>query len=236
MRLLQSGLQFLATHNPFDGDVGRALYVSPAGVSDGSQIRYRNLRLLSVGPASVCDQFPAIGDGPLGLDAHAALAKTPAPLAWELPSEYLSAEFVVNVRPHKSGLELDSISGWRIVQTDAGDAAASVLGFVQVLQLTKLDGGGLRVWFRYYATAEGPQPDTFEIRDTADPATITTISVSAKSDQDYYVELSGLADASDYTFAIVGLVVSAETSLTTFEVTGDDAGPDLDLTFTAEAY
>lgn len=236
MRILQPALQFLTTHNPFDGDVGRALYVSPAGVTDASQIVYRNLRLLSVGPASVCDQFPAIGDGPLGLDAHAALAKTPAPLAWNLPSEYLSSEFAVNVRPHKSGLELDAISGGQIMQTDAGEPALNVLGFVQVLQLTKLDGGGLRVWFRFYATAEGPQPDTFEIRDTGDPETVTTVSVAAKSDHDYRVELAGLADDTDYTFAIVGLVATDETNLITFEVTGDDAGPDVNLTLTAEVW
>lgn len=236
MRILQSGLQVLTTYNPFDGDGGRALYVSAAGETEGSDINYRNLRLLSVGPASVCVQFPAIGDGPLGLDAHAALAKNDDPLTWELPAEYLTSEFLVNVRPHKSGLELDSITGWQIINSDAGESSTIILGLAHVIQLTKLDGGGVRVWFRFFPTAEGPQPDTFEIRDITDPSTITTVSVDPKSDHDYYVELLGLDDATDYEFAIIGLVGSDETELETFDVTGDASGPDVDITLTAEVW
>lgn len=227
---------WLTTHNPFDGEAGRALYVSPAGVTDSAEIVYRNLRMLSDGPASVCDEFPALGDGPLGLDAHVALAKGADPLTWSLPTGYLTTSFVVNVRPHESGLELDMLSGSQILQTDGGAAAAGVLGTVRVLETTKLDGGGLRVWFRYYATAEGPQPTTFEIRDDAVSPTITTVSTAATRDHDYYVELAGLSNGTSYTFAVVALVDSAETELATFTVTGDNAGPNVSLTLTAEIW
>lgn len=236
MRAISSGIPWNTIYNPFNGDVGRALYVSPDGVTDPSEINYRNIRLLSLGPATVCNEFPAIGDGPLGLDAHVALAKTTDPLEWTLPAEYLDSSFVVNVRPHKAGLELDAISGSQLVQTADGQAVANVRGFVQVLQLTPLDGGSVRVWFRYYTSATGEQPTSFEIRDTADPQTITTVSVATKSDHDYEIELAGLLDATDYTFAIVALTDSAESELTTFDVTGDNAGPDIDLTLTAEVW
>ncbi len=236
MRIVQPGIEWQTTYNPFDGAVGRALYVSPAGVQDASQIAYRNLRLLSPGAASVCDAFPALGDGPLGFDAHVALAKNADPLEWTLPAEYLSTTFVINVRPHQSGLELDTISGAQMVLSDAGGPGTLVFGFVEVLSTTKLDGGGLRVWFRFYTTFEGPQPTTFEIRDNAEVPTIATVSVNAVTPHNYYAELSGLEDGTPYTFAIVALVDAAETDMTTFDVTGDNDGPDVDLTLTAEVW
>lgn len=236
MRILQPGIQWQTTYNPFHGDVGRALYVSAAGVQDSADVRYRHLRLLSPGPASVCDEFPAIGDGPLGLDAHVALVKDPDPLAWTLPSAYLSTTFVINVRPHRSGLELDTISGAQLILSDAGAASTSVLGFVQVLSTTKLDGGGLRVWFRFYTTFEGPPPTAFEIRDAAAEPTITTVRVNAATPHNYHVELAGLADGTAYTFAIIALVGEDETDMTTFEAYGDDDGPDVTLTLTAEIW
>lgn len=223
MRLDHDDSPWCSTHNPFDGAVGRALYVSAAGVTDAADIRYRNLRLLSAGPASVCDQFPALGDGPLGLDAHVALAKNSDALTWTLPAAYLTSSFVVNVRPHKSGLELDTISGWQSITTASGEDFAGVLGTALVIETTKLDGGGLRVWFRYYPTAEGQQPTTFEIQEKAVTPTIATVGVIATADHNYYVELAGLANATAYTFAIVGLVNTAAKELTTFAVTGDNA-------------
>ena len=236
MRCVGKEIPWITTHNPFNGGAGQALYVSPAGISDPKQINYRNSRVLPVGPASVCDEFPAIGDGPLGLDAHVALIKTPDPLTWNLPDEYADTSFALNVRPHADGLELDTISGAQIVNVADGEDVGELLGSVQVLQISKLDGGGVRMWFRYYAPPESPPPDSFEIRDTAEPATIATVSVAAQTDHNYYVELAGLADATDYAFAIVGLIGVAETSLTTFAVTGDDAGPDADITLTAEVW
>ena len=237
MRTITPGIPWITTHNPFDGDAGEALYVSPAGVIDASQINYRNLRLLPLGPASVCVEFPAIGDGPLGLDAHVALVTSPDPLTWELPEDYLDSQFAINVRPHADGLQLDTISGWQLVSTAGGEADPVLTGTVVVHSVTKLDGGGVRVWFGYYDLVGGDfQPTSFAIRDTGDPVTIDTVSIDAASDHNYYVELSGLADATDYTFAIVGLVDDDETELTTFDVTGDDEGPDVDSELTAEAW
>lgn len=236
MRCISTGIFWNTIHNPFDGDVGRALYVSPAGVTDGSAINYRNLRLLSPGPASVCDQFPAIGDGPLGLDAHVALAKTPDELTWTVPADYLTTEFAINVRPHQSGLELDAISGYQIVTTDDGEPVATLHGVLIVVSTTKLDGGGVRVWFRYLPTAADDSTTSFRVEDTADPATVDPITIGTKSDNDYQVDLVGLADQTDYTFAIIGITDAGETQLGTFDVTGDDSGPDVDLTLTAEIW
>lgn len=235
MRLDHDATPWCSLHNPFDGDVGSALYVSPTGITDAAQIRYRNLRLLAVGPASVCDEFPAIGDGPLGLDAHVALVKSPDSLNWAMPTEYLTTSFVVNVRPHQSGLELDGISGSQVVAAIGGEGSPAILGDAIVIQSTKLDGGGLRVWFRF-VPGDGPQPDSFRVADVEVTTTIVPATISARSDNDYTVELSGLADGTNYSLAIIGITGSDETQLTTCNVTGDDDGPDTALILTAEEW
>lgn len=233
MRIIGRDIPWITTHNPFDGASGAALYVSPAGVLDASQIVYRNRRCLPVGAASVCDTFPAIGDGPLGLDAHVALVKAPAPLDWTLPVEYATAEFAFNVRPHQTGLELDVLSGAHLIETDDGETVAGLHGVLIVISTTKLDGGGLRVWFRYLPNAGDDDLTTLRIEDTAEPATVDPVNTSAKSDNDYQIDLAGLDDATAYTFAIIGITDTGETTLGTFNVTGDDLGPDVDLVLAA---
>jgi len=227
MRAITPGIFWNTTHNPFDGEQGRALYVSQAGVTDGSAIPYRNLRLLSPGPASVCGEFPAIGDGPLGLDAHVALAKTDEPLEWTLPAEYADAAFAINVRPHQAGLELDTINGWQLVETVAGLAIGGVLGTVIVISTMTLDGGGGRIAFRYIASPAGNPPTAFEIRDVSTVPSLSTVTVPANTSGDYTVTITGLADETLYTFAIVAVTEDGETELATIDVTGDDAGPDV---------
>lgn len=230
MRLDHDGSPWCSTHNPFDDGPGRALYVSPAGESAGSDISYRNLRLLALGPASVATDFPALGDGPLGLDAHVALAKSDDPLDWTLPEDYAAETFVINVRPHADGLELPTLCGWQLVRSDDGEAIAGVLGLVVAVTATKLDGGGVRIAFRYIANRAGHQPVTFELRDVGE--SLDTVSVSANSSHDYAVSVFGLDDASNYTFDIVAVTADGETQLAAVTVTGDDAGPDVTGTLT----
>ncbi|MFM9964422.1 MAG: hypothetical protein ACKV2Q_24735 [Planctomycetaceae bacterium] len=232
MRAFQPGITWSTTHNPFDGEQGRALYVSPAGEADGSAIDYRHLRGISPSSQLIGGAFPAIGDGPLGLDAHIALAKADDPLEWTLPAEYEDATFVINVRPHAAGLELPTLFGFQVVETVAGLVSAGVIGTVIVISTTKLDGGGVRIAFRYFASVVGNQPESFDLRDLSE--SLATVTVPAKTTHDYTVTITGLADATLYTFAIVAITAAGETELATLDVTGDDSGPDVsgELTLT----
>lgn len=228
MRAFQPGINWGTTHNPFSGGEGQAIYVSGAGVADASQIHYRNLRGISPSSQLVGGDFPALGDGPLGLDAHAAIAKGDDPLEWTLPEEYQDETFVINVRPHDNGLELPTIFGSQLVATAGGATIDGVLGTVIVISTTKLDGGGVRIAFRYIANASGNQPYAFDVRDVSTVPSIDTESVMATRGQDYAVTFNGLDDATLYTFAIVAITDDGETQLATVAVTGDNAGPEVD--------
>lgn len=236
MRIIPRNVPWITTHNPFDGNVGAAIYVSPAGVDDRHAVKYRNNRLIPHGPGVVCDTFPASGDGPLGLDAHAAIVKSPDPLTWELPDDYLTSTFWVNVRPHKEGLELELVSQPLRITTEEGEDLPLLHGAVIVLGTTKLDGGGIRVWFRYIPALSGLQPTSFRVEDTEDPTDVVPATVPANGSHDYYAAVFGLEDEADYTLRIVGLADEDETNLTTFDITGDNAGPDADVDLTADEW
>jgi hypothetical protein len=235
MRIIPRDVPWITTHNPFEGDAGAALYVSPAGETAARSVIYRNKRLLPIGPAVICDTFPAVGDGPLGLDAYVALVKSPDPLTWPLPDDYVSSLFVVNVRPHADGLELDDISGAMLITTDDGEAADALLGQAIVLGTTKLDGGGVRVWFRYVPAPTGLQPTDFRVEHAIEPTSVIPAMVPANGAHDYYASVFGLDDGADYVLQIVGIAADDDvaTTLTTFPVTGDDEGPDADVTLEA---
>lgn len=232
MRAFQPGIIWGTTHNPFDGEQGRSLYVSPAGESDGSAIDYRHLRGISPSSQLIGGAFPALGDGPLGLDAHVAIAKADDPLEWTLPVEYDDATFVINVRPHADGLELPTLFGFQVVETVAGLVIDGVLGSVIVISTTKLDGGAVRIAFRYIANAVGNQPVTFDVRDVSLVPSLSTVTVPAITSHDYAVTVTGLADATLYTLSIVAVTDGGETELATLDVTGDADGPDVSGTLT----
>ena len=226
MRAISAGIPWTTLYNPFDGDAGRALYVSPAGVTDAREIVYRRLRLLSAGPASVCIDFPLAGDGPLGLDAHVALVKTPDPLEWTLPEEYLDESFVVNVRPHLGGLELDTISGTQLITVDAeAEPVATIDGCGEIVQATKRDGGGVIVWAIYTPSSTGAQPVTLKLTTAEDSDLVATLDYLPPG-RDFRFELSGLVNAITYTLQLIAVDADgAGTILSTQHFTADAAGP-----------
>ena len=233
MRFIGTNHALWTTHTPFVGD-GVALYVSPAGVDDPTAINYRNLRMLPQGVGVIFDGFPAAGDGPFGLDAHVAIAAAGDALDWSLPDEYLSSVFWANVRPHRHGLEGDILSGWQRIVTASDGTPLDSLGGGQIVRLTKLDAGGVRVWFVYLPSVTGTDPVSFRVSALLSSSEVVGSDIAfSKPRRDYYVDLPGLADGVTYTIRLLAVGAISNQILDTKPFTADALGPADVLTITA---
>jgi len=227
MPLRMRNRNLLLTERPFEGELGAKLYV---GVGAPEHILYRPARAFNpLHPPLVIDTTR---------DVSVATTNTP-PLEYTLPAELVGQDVWYQVRTFANDYENDTIYRPRQLLTDeGGDGEDRIVGTAKVVGLEKRDGGGLRVLFAYTMSRDGLQPETFSVVKVTGPGTVAIAQVTAKTDQrDYAIDVEDLADATAYTFDLVGHSGAIDTVLVSgFEFTADAEGPGTITGLVAEEY
>jgi hypothetical protein len=226
-RIFQRGINHILAERPFQGGPGARLYVAAGEPTD---IIYR--------PARAFDpkRLPLLPV--LTRDLAVATCLEPdTELSYVLPPELIGVPISCQVRTFADDYENDTIYRPRTVSSDDdGEDNTAILGTAVVVSVTKLDGGGMRLQFTYTVSRNGRMPDYFSVVKASGPGTVPITQVDY-FDRDYSVDVSGLVDAEDYTFDLIGHSGAVDTTLiAAIAFTADTMGPDAVTSLIAEEY
>lgn len=224
------------SHAPFSGS-GASLYL---GVGSADAISYRNLRAWPVGGTFTAGAGSKIGGTNTQKTARVASVSSPTTtITYAIPSTYWGQTVYLQVRTFASDCENETILNPQAVTLDgSGNSVNAILGTALLLAQTKLDGGQVRLRFRYVPAVSGIQPTQFRAHRTAGPTSPADATVSYSGYQQIYeIDTPALSDASPYTYTI-----SAENGATTsnlltgISVQADATGPTAPTLLSADAW
>lgn len=234
------------TDQPFDGE-GVSLYATI-----GSTVQYRNLRILPGGTRRRrrCGWIKGGGGNhdianAVTKTARRASAADPATqINWTLPAEFIPAlntqDATFDIRRYKDDVEneTDNFLTVTVPIDSAGDGDNQILGTAELVSVQIRAAGEVRIRVRYQPSTSGVQPNTFTAVRTAGPTSPADASVSAEEGQtDFEIAITGLSDASAYTYKITAAngATTADV-LTGIVFTADASGPDAPTAGIAEAW
>lgn len=204
---------------PFSGE-GASLYLASGDTDPGpGAIRYRNHRIDTPGWL-----------GTLRTDKTARVGSAAAPtdeITYDA-SALVGKTLRVQVRPYLDDVELETISGTKVITLDgSGDDATGVAGEMLLLATELRDNGGVIIRTRYTPSLSGVQPTSFAAVRTAGPTSPTSVTATYGEGFVFYdFEFTSLSDASAYTFKITATDgVTTTDVLTGITFTVDDSGP-----------
>ncbi len=204
---------------PFSGE-GASLYLA-SGVTDPGPgaIVYRNHRI---------DTPRWLGTLRTDKTNRVASVAEPTDEITYDASALASKVLRVQVRPYLDDVELETISGTKVITLDgSGDDATGVAGEMLLLATELRDGGGVIIRTRYTPSLSGVQPTSFAAVRTAGPTSPTSVTATYGEGFVFYdFEFTALSSASAYTFKITGTNGVTTTDLITgISVTVDTDGP-----------
>lgn len=228
MRAFDTALPIVPTKNRLEGGPGVSLYLGPAGTDDPDAIEYRRPRQINHGHHVLCvgDEWEMGGTNLLH-DAIVSQADcADEEVLTTLPAAYTSATFWAQIRTHESGVENPSIyRPQRITVDGSQDGSDTIDGTVIVARLVKLDGGGLRVEFDWFASVTGVQPTSWILRRTAGPTSPSDATATLRGSIEQSITIESLQDAGAYTFALIATDDTIEQTVATINYTADASGP-----------
>ena len=236
-RILSRRSRPLFTARPFTDDDtattlsgvgGASLYVSsgPAG-SLPPAIAARNYRTLTPGsqPAKL---------GNLVANTKTTRVATVTEPTAQFPAVALDPDkaYRLQVRTWKDDVELPTIFGERLINTDSStELETEITGAGYLIRTELCQGGGVKFWFAYNEAVEGLQPVDFVLSRQSGPTSpddVVTKFYPRK--RRYSVEVAGLQDAGAYVFRI-----SARNGATTKLIDNAPASGLYDIAVTADA-
>jgi hypothetical protein len=205
---------------PFEG-AGVSLY---AGVG---AIRYRNPAV--IGAAVLPSGSGKLGKNPIPRTERLAFVADPdTELRYTLPAEWLGQTVLLNLRPFADGIENDGGAAQQITLDGAGELVSEIRGTAILIgDPLPLDGGGVRIRFRFFPSIEGIPPEEFHAIKTAGSGTVEDGTVAyARNQKIYEIDTPALTDGGSYTFKIQAVAGTTVADLITgIAIVADAAGP-----------
>ena len=210
---------------PFSGQ-GFAIY----GALESTGLRYRKLRMVGDGVSwnSLDSDFPGSGSVPktaaLATVSHPTTSGTPT-----LPAAWNGSNVVLDARHFKDHIENESDAPQVVSLDVGGDGTNTIQGAASFVGVDVFAAGKVQIKFKWTPSTQGIQPSSFVAAATAgpdSPGDVTVTFAGALVVKLVTITISGLSDASSYTYKITAKNGAVESDvLTGLTVDADATGP-----------